>query len=57
MARDSGIQDVYIAVMGITGAGKSTFIATSSEKSVKVGHDLRSCKLFENPFDLRVHSK
>jgi signal recognition particle receptor subunit beta len=57
MARDSGIQDVYIAVMGITGAGKSTFIATSSEKSVKVGHDLRSCKLFDNPFDLRVHSK
>jgi predicted GTPase len=45
MARDAQvIQDVYIAVMGVTGAGKSSFISTCSGKSVKIGHNLKSCK-------------
>lgn len=36
--------DVYIAVMGITGAGKSTLIKHLSEDSnVKIGHSMRSC--------------
>lgn len=34
-----------IAVMGVTGSGKSNFIkhATSSER-IKVGHDMQSCE-------------
>lgn len=35
--------DIYIAVMGVTGAGKSTFISACTEKEVKVGHDLQAC--------------
>ncbi|KAM0491535.1 hypothetical protein ACHAP8_010580 [Fusarium lateritium] len=38
-----GPNDVFIAVMGVTGSGKSSFIETCSGKSVKVGHDLESC--------------
>jgi ABC-type lipoprotein export system ATPase subunit len=35
---------VAIAVMGMTGAGKSTFIQKASGlDAVKVGHDLESC--------------
>jgi predicted GTPase len=40
------IYEVYIAVMGVTGAGKSSFISTVSGKKVKVGHALQSCKSF-----------
>ena len=36
--------DVFIAVMGVTGAGKSTFISLCSEQKVKIGHGLKSCK-------------
>jgi signal recognition particle receptor subunit beta len=35
---------MYIAVMGVTGAGKSTFISTCTEKEVKISHNLKSCK-------------
>ncbi|OTA56918.1 hypothetical protein K449DRAFT_387310 [Hypoxylon sp. EC38] len=35
--------DIYIAVMGVTGAGKSTFISACTEKEVKIGHDLQAC--------------
>jgi GTP-binding protein EngB required for normal cell division len=38
-----GPNDVFIAVMGVTGSGKSSFIETCSGKSVTVGHDLESC--------------
>ncbi len=38
------IKDVYIGVMGVTGAGKSTFIATCTDKFVQVGHKLESCE-------------
>ncbi|GAB1313685.1 G domain-containing protein (Fragment) [Madurella fahalii] len=41
--RDNEVQDVYIAVMGVTGAGKSSFITTCSGKPVKIGHGLESC--------------
>ena len=37
------VHDVYIAVMGVTGAGKSTFISTCSGKKAKIGHSLQSC--------------
>lgn len=36
---------IFIAVMGVTGAGKSTFIKTASGlDTVLVGHELTSCK-------------
>lgn len=35
--------DVFIALMGVTGSGKSTFISLCSQKSAKVGHDLTAC--------------
>ncbi|KAK9784610.1 putative P-loop containing nucleoside triphosphate hydrolase protein [Seiridium cardinale] len=35
--------DVVIALMGVTGSGKSTFISQCTEEEVKVGHDLESC--------------
>lgn len=34
---------VYIAVMGVTGAGKSSLISLCTGKSVKIGHNLESC--------------
>jgi ABC-type hemin transport system ATPase subunit len=35
----------FIAVMGVTGAGKSTFIRwASGDEEVEVGHDLHSCQ-------------
>ena len=42
---NSGRRQIYIAVMGVTGAGKSTFIRTASGlDEVDVGHDLKSCR-------------
>ncbi|KIX10129.1 uncharacterized protein Z518_01210 [Rhinocladiella mackenziei CBS 650.93] len=34
--------DLFYVVMGVTGAGKSTFISLLSEDAVEVGHDLQS---------------
>jgi ABC-type lipoprotein export system ATPase subunit len=35
----------FIAVMGVTGAGKSTFIQwASGSDEIVIGHDLESCK-------------
>lgn len=35
---------VFVAVMGVTGAGKSTFIRLAAGRDdIKIGHDLRSC--------------
>lgn len=34
--------DVIIAVMGVTGSGKSTFISLLAQEEVKVGHSLES---------------
>ena len=36
--------DVFIAVMGVTGSGKSSLISICSGKVVKVGHHLGACK-------------
>ena len=36
-------QDIYIAVMGQTGTGKTSFIQDATGKKLKVGHTLRSC--------------
>jgi predicted GTPase len=37
--------DVVIAVMGVTGVGKSTFINYFSDGEAVVGHSLEACKL------------
>jgi len=42
-------QDIYIAVMGQTGTGKTSFIQDATGKMLKVGHTLRSCM---QPFSL-----
>jgi len=43
--RSTERRKIYIAVMGVTGAGKSTFIRTASGlEGVDVGHDLKSCE-------------
>ncbi|KAM0444388.1 hypothetical protein ACHAO4_010231 [Trichoderma viride] len=40
----SNKDDVLIAVMGMTGSGKTTFIANATgRKDLKIGHDLTSC--------------
>ena len=36
--------DIYIAVMGMTGAGKSTFISHCMEEEVVIGHGMQSCE-------------
>jgi ABC-type hemin transport system ATPase subunit len=36
--------DIIIAVMGVTGAGKSTFIQQFTEENVGIGDSLLSCK-------------
>ena len=36
-------QDIYIAVMGQTGTGKTSFIQDATGKMLKIGHDLWSC--------------
>jgi hypothetical protein len=42
----SASDDVVIAVMGVTGAGKSSFIAKVTERSdIPVGHSLNSGKV------------
>jgi myosin heavy subunit len=37
-------EDIYVAIMGVTGSGKSQLIRLCSKsESVKIGHNLRSC--------------
>ncbi|KAF8862967.1 hypothetical protein BDZ45DRAFT_145841 [Acephala macrosclerotiorum] len=38
--RVDALQSIFIAVMGVTGAGKSSFISLCSDEVVEVGHDL-----------------
>ncbi|KAL4887203.1 P-loop containing nucleoside triphosphate hydrolase protein [Aspergillus karnatakaensis] len=35
--------DIFIAVMGVTGSGKSSFTSCCSRKEVKLGHRLEAC--------------
>ncbi|KAF2191640.1 hypothetical protein K469DRAFT_340270 [Zopfia rhizophila CBS 207.26] len=54
-------EDVYFAVMGVTGSGKSTFVSQVSKLSVRIGHGLQSCTSRVEDFDflyspsLRIH--
>ena len=36
--------DIVIAVVGVTGAGKSTFISYYTDEEVEIGTTLESCK-------------
>jgi putative ribosome biogenesis GTPase RsgA len=46
--------DIVIAIMGVTGVGKSTFIASvTGRKDVQVGHDLYSGKFFHEYVNAR----
>jgi ABC-type cobalamin/Fe3+-siderophores transport system ATPase subunit len=38
-------RDIFIAVMGVTGSGKSSFIKLCCGADVKIGHDLQACEL------------
>ena len=40
------LENVYVAVMGVTGAGKSTFIEKLTGQKINIGHSLFSCKYF-----------
>jgi predicted GTPase len=35
-----GAKKIYVAVMGMTGAGKSSFISLCSDQEVEIGHGL-----------------
>lgn len=35
--------DVVVAVMGMTGSGKSTFVSLCTNEDVEIGHDLHGC--------------
>lgn len=49
---DAPLPEIWIAVMGVTGSGKSTFIQTATgDRSVGVNHGLRSCTR-----EVEVHS-
>ncbi|KAI9693201.1 MAG: hypothetical protein M1822_005197 [Bathelium mastoideum] len=42
--------DIFIAVMGVTGAGKSSFISLCTEEEVEIGHNLQACTQEVAPF-------
>ncbi len=49
--------DIVIAVMGVTGAGKSSFIASVTGRiDVQIGHDLYSGKFFHEYINARSWS-
>ncbi|KIW87489.1 uncharacterized protein Z519_11812 [Cladophialophora bantiana CBS 173.52] len=50
-------QDVFIAVMGLTGVGKSTFVTLCTQKEIQIGHKLESCTSSVSIFSFRHKSK
>lgn len=53
----AGRPQVYIAIMGVTGAGKSTFIRTASGiDAIEIGHSLKSCTVI-NPYSKSATNK
>ena len=53
MNRDN---DIVIAVMGVTGSGKSSFISSLTNGKAAVGHSLESCELGPPAFRVLVIS-
>lgn len=43
-AKKPAANAIFILVMGMTGAGKSSFVASCTGKQVTVGHTLHSCE-------------
>ena len=37
-------ENVFVALMGVTGSGKSTFISHCTNQEVQIGHNLQACK-------------
>lgn len=49
--------DIVIALMGITGSGKSTFISLLADDFVRVGHELSSCTYCPAPEETKgIHA-
>ncbi|TLD22138.1 hypothetical protein PspLS_08118 [Pyricularia sp. CBS 133598] len=49
--------DVFILVMGMTGSGKSSFVASCTGKVVTVGHGLQSCTSDIDIFDFEFEGR
>jgi len=48
-------EDIVIALMGVTGSGKSTLVSLLSDGPVRIGHELTSCRSTdEEVFDNRL---
>jgi ABC-type nitrate/sulfonate/bicarbonate transport system ATPase subunit len=45
--------DVFIAVLGLTGVGKSTFVTLCTQKEIHIGHHLESCQTPVPPLNVR----
>lgn len=48
--------DAFIALMGITGSGKSSFISKCTDKSATIGHDMISCTSIVDVYPYEVTS-
>ncbi|KAI0404434.1 P-loop containing nucleoside triphosphate hydrolase protein [Xylaria palmicola] len=46
-----GANDIVVALMGMTGSGKSTLVSLCTDQQVEIGHELHSCTQ-----DVRTHS-
>lgn len=46
--------DVAIAIMGLTGSGKSTFISLLADEPVQIGHSLESCTENVNVYSFKL---
>ncbi|KAJ4269843.1 hypothetical protein NW762_001512 [Fusarium torreyae] len=46
--------DAFIAVMGVTGSGKSSFISKCSEKRAEIGNSLQSCTSIVDVYPYKV---
>ncbi|KAL2825496.1 P-loop containing nucleoside triphosphate hydrolase protein [Aspergillus cavernicola] len=56
-ASRSASDAIFIAVMGVTGAGKSTFVSQCTGHDVDVGHGLLSCTSEVAVFDCKVDGR
>ncbi|KAI0100423.1 P-loop containing nucleoside triphosphate hydrolase protein [Nemania sp. FL0031] len=50
-------RDLWIAVMGVTGSGKSTFIKKLTKGDIEIGHDLEACTQDVDFFDMEYGGK
>ncbi|KAJ5979793.1 hypothetical protein N7481_007091 [Penicillium waksmanii] len=55
--KDTPSDAIFIAVMGVTGAGKSTLISQCTGQDVHIGHDLLSCTSEISVFDFRLDGR